>query len=67
MKVSELKKALRGLDNNAELTISVDVSTGVADWRTRYFADELLGVREGSDKQVTLLVTGIRVKGGSKY
>jgi len=60
VKVADLKKALRGVKDDAELTISVDVSTGQEDWEKRCFADELIELQENSldGLDVSLLTTG---------
>ena len=60
MKVADLKKALRGVKDDAELTVSVDVSTGQEDWEKRCFAGELIELQENSldGMDVSLLTIG---------
>lgn len=55
MKVIDLKRAIYGLRDDLEITISVDVSTGDDDAFRRAFARELLGVDLDT---MTLLTTG---------
>jgi len=55
VKVIDLKRAIYGLRDDLEITISVDVSTGDDDAFRRAFARELLGVDLDT---MTLLTTG---------
>ena len=55
MKVIDLKRAILGLQDDLEITISVDVSSGDDDAFSRVFATELLGVDLDT---LTILTTG---------
>jgi uncharacterized protein (UPF0303 family) len=55
MKVEELINSLRHMRSDANISVSIDISTGEEDADNRVFSEDIIGVQQDNDQWATIL------------